>query len=156
MVNWIEYLEINDKYAYNNKQKGVLNFIFLWLEINEYCNKKFENDISDREKMLKLQEENILKERYKNFKDNFLKEFTNLRRNGVLREFVVNMRKPNNQSSYKYFTSQKNDLCDFFGVIYQVRCNLFHGEKEPSAENVELVLWAYDCLNKLFKGIIQG
>ena len=154
MINWIEYLDIDNKYIDENAQRNILKFIFLWLKINEYCNKKYGSDKSDTKKINKLSDENILKEKYATLKDDFLEKFASQEKNGIQRTFVIDMRYPNIESEYKYFTQEHDNLHDFLKIIYQIRCNLFHGEKEPSDENIELVLWAYDCLNELCEGII--
>ncbi len=154
MINWIEYLDIDNKYIDENAQRNILKFIFLWLKINEYCNKQYGSDKLDTKKINKLSCENILKEKYLTLKDDFLKKFSDLKKDGISRSFVKDMRHPNNPKFNVKFDSLNYDLKNFLNIVYQIRCNLFHGEKEPSNENIELVLWAYDCLNELCEGII--
>ncbi|MBQ8750599.1 MAG: hypothetical protein IJZ30_03055 [Alphaproteobacteria bacterium] len=42
-------------------------------------------------------------------------------------------------------------LRNFLEVVYQIRCNFFHGSKIPDSINIKLICWAYDCLDKLMK-----
>jgi len=41
------------------------------------------------------------------------------------------------------------------GVIYQIRCNLFHGRKVPdNVRDLELVAWAHAVLSEVFGNVV--
>jgi hypothetical protein len=49
-----------------------------------------------------------------------------------------------------YFNKDSSTLKDFLSVIYQIRCNLFHGDKDcQSSDEQKLVKWAYESFSKL-------
>lgn len=56
-----------------------------------------------------------------------------------------------------YFNNEHKTCEDFFKVVYQIRCNLFHGNKEVENErNLDLVRWAYKYLNIYWKKFLDN
>ncbi len=42
-------------------------------------------------------------------------------------------------------------------VVYKIRCNLFHGRKDPARRrDLKLVSWAYFVLGRVFDAIVRG
>lgn len=147
MTDWINYLKINDKYSDNEHQKSVLKFIFKWLDINEYYTQRYKGICGDKNKFLELKENPEVQDKYKQNAEEFLEEFEIINRNRRPNCYIKDMK--NSNKKVYYHKQGKRRLEDLLKVIYQIRCNLFHGEKEPINHDLELISWAYNCLDKL-------
>ena len=155
MTDWIEYLDINNKYRNDKNKADIIKFMFMCMQCNEYCNIEYGRDISDAKK-IKLLSDNIkLKFIYDDYKEMFIKSFSELKCDNNQRTYVKDMRYPDKPREYKYYNSRNDNLKNFLNVVYQIRCNLFHGEKEPTSEDITLISWAYDCLSQLLEGVID-
>lgn len=152
MTNWIKYLQIDDKYPENEERNKVLKFIFLWIKCNEYYNNKYCDICGDKNKFIELKENITMQCNYSQYSEEFLAKFEEFVPERRPNCYVIDMKHQNRKVYYHRF--DKRRLEDLLKVIYQIRCNLFHGEKEPTSENIKFVCWAYDCLNILFKDII--
>ena len=154
MIDWIEYLEIDNKYIGKDVYKKCIKFIFLWINYNHYYNehyKKEDNpkykDERERVKALDLPE---VKEKYERLKNKFLEKFVKLPSNEHFREYIVNLK----NKQHINFDENNFQLENFLETVYQIRCNLFHGDKLVNDYNIKIIEWAYDCLNELCDGII--
>jgi hypothetical protein len=68
---------------------------------------------------------------------------------------ILDMRYPNEPKKGKTITDVK-DFSQILAAIYQVRCNLFHGQKDPiDSHDKELVELSYRILSKAFKPIVE-
>lgn len=154
MTNWIEYLEVNSKYSSESDvgKRKVLEFIFLWLKVNEYYNQEYTNINKDKNKFLELKENLKIQNKYKQNSNKFLTEFATINYDRQPNYYVINMQHPD--TKVYYYKPNKIGLEDLLKVIYQIRCNLFHGEKEPSGRDLDLISWAYDCLSILTQDVI--
>ena len=123
-------------------------FISLWIAFNGWMRGKFGEDIGDRcqiESVKRMQDFkevfNKLKKETPAFKE-YLEELENIT--------VVNMQFKNNREDIYRYDGSFESLIE---VIYQVRCNLFHGRKniEEDKKDIELVSLAYRILLPLFK-----
>jgi hypothetical protein len=123
-------------------------FISLWIAFNGWMRGKFGEDIGDRSQI----------ESVKRLQD-FKNVFNQLRQdNWAFREYLdkleglsfVNMQFRNNREEVYTYDGTFESLIE---VIYQVRCNLFHGRKnvEEDQKDIELVRLAYGILLPLFK-----
>jgi hypothetical protein len=123
-------------------------FISLWIAFDGWMRGKFGEDIADRSKI----------ESVKRMQD-FKKVFNQLREdNFTFRECldkleglsVVNMQFRNNREVVYRYDGNFESLIE---VIYQVRCNLFHGRKniDEDKKDFELVVLSYRILLPLFK-----
>ena len=130
MQNWIDYLDIENKYNNQEIKKKCLLFIFLWLRYNEYYNSKISRNIGDFQKALQLSECEICKDKYNEFKEQFLTSFKQIDGADSPRTWIL-------------------DIKDLLTVIYKIRCNIFHGDKPPNETNIKIIAWAYDCFNQL-------
>ena len=154
MINWIEYLDIDNNYTGNDIYKKCIKFVFLWINYNHFYNKRYTKEISrrykdekERAKALDLQE---AKDRYERLKNDFLKKFNKLPSDEHFREYIVNLKTKQRIN----FDKNHFQLEDFLETIYQIRCNLFHGDKLVNDYNVQIIAWAYDCLQELLYELI--
>ena len=54
------------------------------------------------------------------------------------------------------FNPDKSSCEDFLIVLYQIRCNFFHGGKLPFYnEDEKLVQWAFKCFNIFWKRFLK-
>ena len=68
---------------------------------------------------------------------------------------VYDMRYPNDSNKAKKI-NDINDLREVLDVIYQIRCNLFHGAKDIEIDrDNKLVKLAYDILTESFKKVVE-
>ena len=140
MQNWSTYLKIEECYHGERDNIYVILFVFLYMQLNTCCNDKFGSNTGDRKKMVEcLSNESKIIDRYNAEKDDIMRNFNNER------EFIKNCK--NNRKIY--YNTGHNTLKDFLNIIYNIRCNMFHGEKEPTIDNIKLIAWAYQSLNKV-------
>ena len=144
MQNWLDYLDIENKYNNQEIKKKCLLFIFLWLRYNESYNSKISRNIGDFQKALQLSESEICKEKYNVFKEQFLTSFKQINGADSPRTWILDIK--NNR---KIYYNSSSSLKDFLTVIYKIRCNIFHGDKPPNVTNIKIIAWAYDCFNQL-------
>jgi hypothetical protein len=65
------------------------------------------------------------------------------------------MRYPNDPQKGAQITDIK-EFGQILAAIYQVRCNLFHGQKDPgNSHDRELVELSFGILSKVFKPIVD-
>lgn len=127
-----------------------IKFMLLWMAYNEYYNNIPNTSIYDSDKACSIKDNQLFSSKYETIKDDALLEFKAIEPfSGVKeRRCVVNCKY--NQINHKrnaYFHAQKDSFEDFLRAIYQIRCNLFHGNKTPySSIDKKLVSWAYKFL----------
>lgn len=149
MQNWISYLDIEEKYT-NEKQRNCLLFIFLWLRYNEYYNSKFKGG-KDLTKATKIADDECLVNKYETLKHSYIDNFKNIKINNQPRTYIVNIC----NSDKIYYTEDKCTLKDYLTLIYKIRCNIFHGDKPPNKENIEIINWAYITFNELISDVLN-
>lgn len=126
-------------------------FISLWIAFNGWMSGKFVKDVGDRCQLESVKKMQDFKEVFSKLKT----EDSDFR--GYLEELeklpVVDMRFRNNREDIHIYDGTFESLID---VIYQVRCNLFHGRKEidENKKDIELVSLAYRILLPLFKAYL--
>ncbi|NQT24655.1 hypothetical protein HQ585_04810 [candidate division KSB1 bacterium] len=123
-------------------------FISLWIAFNGWMRYRFSEELGDR-----YQIESVKKMR--DFQEVFDKLNTgNTDFRDCLEDLkkltVVDMRFKNNREDIDRYDGTYESLIE---VIYQVRCNLFHGRKDidEDKKDIELVSLAYRILLPLFK-----
>lgn len=140
-TTWLEFLE---KGLHANSS-SFLKFAVLWLSFAGYLNQTYAEEWKEHNKLERFRQDN--EEFYKELiKD---PEFTRLLSEFSYtstppREFVMNLqdRRPEKNDYFK--PEDQSDFNKYIEVIYQIRCNFFHGDKIPFDSNDEkLVLWAY-------------
>ena len=71
------------------------------------------------------------------------------------RKYVANMRTRKFEDN-KYLDEKHNTLKDYLLVLYQVRCNFFHGEKIPSDQDDNRTIeWAYKYFYLFWKSYLE-
>lgn len=139
---WVEAIKSFEKSDY----KDWFKFAMLWFSFNSYYSEKYSHIGGEKNQVIKFVKDNkalyqsLLSDKQVDFK-NVLEKFTETK-SPSQREYVEDMR-PNNKRSAKF--NYKNNSCeDFFNVLYQIRCNFFHGDKESSSvEDKKLIQWAF-------------
>lgn len=160
LQTWINYLQIDSKYENENDKKKIIQFVFLWMKYNEYYNDKYGNLPSrlnngrlmgDKEKALGICTKKSVVSKYANIKKDFISKFNQIAFDDgtINRQYLIS--RDGTQTPYNL---NNESLEDFLNVVYKIRCNFFHGDKEPIRVDIELIGWAYDCLNELLEGII--
>lgn len=130
-------------------------FIALWIAFNGWANIKTTktNDQDWIEEVSKSG--SVLDGNYKKLQDhnsNFKSNVEALKKAAP----VYDMRYPADRSKAKEINNIEN-LGEVLDVIYQIRCNLFHGAKGLKDErDNNLVKLAYDILTELFKEIVEN
>jgi len=127
-------------------------FISLWIAFNGWMRGKFGEDIRDRSQIESVKKMQDFKEVFNQLRED------NLAFKECLDKFeglsVVNMQFRNNgEDVYRYDGTFES----LIKVIYQVRCNLFHGRKniDEDEKDFELVGLSYRILLPLFKAYLS-
>lgn len=129
-------------------------FIALWIAFNGWTN--IETNKTDDSKWIKEVSKSggVLGENYRRL----LEDNSNFKpKVKALKEAapVYDMRYLNDSNKAKEISNIEN-LGEVLEVIYQIRCNLFHGAKDLEDErDHDLVKLAYDILTELFKKIVE-
>ncbi len=123
-------------------------FISLWIAFNGWMRGKFGEDQTDRCQIESVKEMQDFKEVFNNLKINDPAFKEHLDKLGSLS--VVDMRFRNGREEIVRYDGTFESLIE---VIYQVRCNLFHGRKDidEDKKDFELVKLSYQILLPLFK-----
>jgi len=151
---WIEYLE-----NHFDECNDYFKFAMVWMSFNSYYASRYNRTKGELNQIIKFAKDN--KSLYSSLNDNgfsnILMEFKNT---GWLfnepgdRNCVADMRIGSNKKMY--FKEHNQSCKDFFKVVYQIRCNLFHGSKEVSDDgNKKLIKWAYKYLNIFWKEFLN-
>ena len=155
---WNEYLKrITNQKSLN---EYFVNFMILWMAYNHYYNSLIEIEPElfstrdekkkDSEKAIVIYKKEDLNLFYEQNKDEILRDFQNIPafRGLGIRNSVVDTRFNDISSDRNaYFNENANDLKHFLKAVYQIRCNLFHGDKTPyESTDKALVVWAYNYL----------
>lgn len=143
---WLHYLENISSCGKTASSDIFFRFIILWMSYNSYYSNKFPKK-SDRACLILLANDAKTQKIYNTKKQQILFDFSQLKSEYCFpRTFVKDMRVFSGARD-AIFDKQHNTLLDFLNAVYQVRCNLFHGDKTPYSDiDVSLVLWAYDNL----------
>lgn len=123
-------------------------FISLWIAFNGWMRSKFGEDIGDRCQIESVKRMRDFEEVFDKLKKEapafreYLEELDNIP--------VVNMQFKNNREDIYRYDGSFESLIE---VLYQVRCNLFHGRKNINEDkkDIKLVSLAYRILLPLFK-----
>lgn len=152
---WIEYLE---KGLYS-EDSHFLRFAVLWLSLASFLNERYQKEFGESKKLKEFKKE-FAKE-YKRlveddeiFKNILDIEFPETKKTS--REFVENLQ-TREIKDRDYFTNKDiYDFTKFLNVIYQIRCNFFHGDKIPlDSDDEKLVQWAYKAFLYFWKYLLK-
>lgn len=153
---WIEYLE---KGQYS-EDSHFLRFAVLWLSLASFLNERYQEEFRESKKLEKFQKE--FAEEYKRLveEDEIFKKILNLefpKTSETSREFVENLQTGRIEDRDYFSNENIYDFTKFINVIYQIRCNFFHGDKIPfDPEDEKLVLWAYKAFLYFWKYVLNN
>lgn len=144
---WLERAERGREYIDDGDR-----FISLWIAFNGWMKWKFGEAELDKTLIKRLKKE-----------ENVIRIFEDMRNNNpdfaqLLQQLgtytVADMRYLDNSDKMKRYDGTFESLIK---VIYQVRCNLFHGRKDidKNKKDIELVSLAYRILLPLFKSYLS-
>jgi hypothetical protein len=155
---WIDWRIFTERWLERTERGQVFvddgdRFISLWIAFNGWMRGKFGEDKTDRCQIDSVKGMwdfkgvfNKIKAEDSDFRG-YLKELEKLP--------VVNMQFKNNREDIYRYDGSFESLIE---VIYQVRCNLFHGRKDidEDEKDIELVSLAYRILLPLFKAYLSA
>lgn len=144
---WLKRAERGQEYIDDGDR-----FISLWIAFNGWMRSKFGEDLGDRCQIESVKKMQDFKEVFNNLKieepafRECLEKLEKLP--------VVDMRFKNNREDIDRYDGSFESLIE---VIYQVRCNLFHGRKniDEDKKDFELVGLSYRTLLPLFKAYLS-
>lgn len=155
---WIDWGIFTEKWLKRAEQKRVYiddgdRFISLWIAFNGWMRGRFGEDKADR-----FQIESV--KGTQDFRDVFNKlkmedPYFNRQLDELERFSVVDMRFRDGREEIVRYDGTFESLIE---VIYQVRCNLFHGRKniEEDKKDLKLVRLSYRILLPLFKAYLSA
>ncbi|MEM3473640.1 MAG: hypothetical protein QW735_03530 [archaeon] len=151
--SWIDAI---NKFTWKNF-KSWFNFAMLWFSFNSYYSEKYANIEGEWNQIKQFANDNknlyeSLFSKEKTGFSNVLKEFQQTGSYG--RDGVKDMRP--NSTKYVKFDNEHKSCEDFFRVLYQIRCNFFHGDKQPFyEEDIKLVDWAYKYFSIFWESFLN-
>lgn len=132
----------------HQKQQDVLNFIFTWMKYNNWYSEKYK--LQDRLGVVKLSENIEAQKVYETLRCKFVNEFKQIPCKVSVADRLGLYRGKTSKIEVK-FNDEYNGFYDYLMIIYKIRCNFFHGSKEPSKVNIQLISWAGKTLGELLK-----
>ena len=149
---WLNFLEANN----DNPRSKVIKFIILWMWYNQWYNEKYIKLYKDKEKSLELAKDQHAQETYASIQDNILRDFRNIPSVHCSTGMRDRLWRDSRLEKEILFNEAHCDLKQFLKLIYQIRCNFLHGNKEENDVNIQLITWAYDNLYKFLKKLNIG
>ena len=127
-------------------------FISLWIAFDGWMRGKFGEDTVDRSKIESVKGMQDFKEVFNQLREDNLTFKECLDKLEGLS--VINMQFRNNREDVYRYDGTFESLIE---VVYQVRCNLFHGRKniDEDKKDFELVVLSYRILLPLFKAYLS-
>lgn len=147
---WLKRAEREEDFATIDKAD---KFISLWIAFNGWMKKEFGENLRDGVLIEKVKEKEEMKETFNELKVNDNRFSSYLDSLGRYR--VVNMKNPKNKELWESYDGTFDKL---IAVLYQIRCNLFHGRKLIKENEIDrqLVHLAFDILHPLFKKYLEN
>ncbi len=125
-------------------------FLNLWISFNGWMKNKYGESLQDKQLLQKVKREESLKQAFEVKKDSLDDLLSDLKRFSVL-----DMRDETNKERIKNFDDSFESLIE---VLYQIRCNLFHGRKcvDEDENDKRLVELAYKILQPIFHEVLES
>ena len=125
-------------------------FISLWIAFNGWMKSKFGEPVKDITLISHLKQFQDMRDVFNIWQKQDSDFINNLQE---LRKYtVLDMRYPDDIDRNKEFVGTFDSLID---IIYQVRCNLFHGRKGNEEKDLKLISLSYNILLPLFKKYLE-
>jgi len=142
---WLQRAERGKEYIDDGDR-----FISLWIAFNGWMKGKFGEAVKDSTLVKRVKKSGEVQQIFKNMKND--KKFAELLQQ-LSTYTVIDMRYPNDNSRLKKYDGNLDSL---MGVLYRVRCNLFHGRKdvEEDQKDFELVRLSYQILLPLLRKLL--
>jgi len=154
---WIVWEIFTNRWLQRAERKQVFvddgdRFISLWIAFNGWMRGRFGEAIGDRNQIEAVKEMQDFKDVFNNLKTTDVQFRECLEKLKTLP--IVNMQFRNNQEVIYVYDETFESLIE---LIYQVRCNLFHGRKDiaDDEKDIEAVSLAYQILLPLFKAYLS-
>ncbi len=155
--SWLDF--IHEKHS--KEDLIFYQFAILWISFNSYLNYNYPKISGDHNKVRKFTEEHYdsfdnIKQLTNTYFSWRLQQFKDTKTNG--RTFVIDMRTKNRKNPTKIpFDGYRNTCSDYFEIIYLIRCNYIHGEKQPlDKDDRELIKWAFNSLFIFWKEFLKN
>ena len=154
LPNYEKWLYAIEKFNEVDYQ-GWFKFAMLWFSFNDYYVERYSHIRGEKNQIIEFAKdnENLYKFLLRNgsFKD-VLSDFA--KTSFPERTKVEDMRL--RSSNKAVFNNGHNSCEDFFKVLYQIRCNFFHGDKSPfSEQDKKLIEWAYKYLRIFWEEFLK-
>lgn len=151
-LTWMEHLE-----HHFEERADYFKFAMVWMSMNSYYSSTY-SERHERERIQHLAKDS--EDLYQNLRQNQMKDVIEDFRNvgwlhgvGGDRDCVSDERDSNKVANY---SDGVDDAEHFFMVLYQIRCNFFHGDKSLHLEgNHRLLAWAYKYANIFWKAFLD-
>lgn len=154
---WLDYLV----HGIHKEDTSFLRFAVLWLSFNAYLNgilstKQIEGDWNKVKEFSEDPKNIEFFNKYMIYKE-IEQGFRETKSQG--REYVEDLR--DRKIERRKFLrlnddDEGNKLEKYLGVIYQIRCNFFHGDKIPSdPDDKNLINWAFDSFYEFWNKYIK-
>jgi len=151
---WVEAIKSFERSDY----KDWFEFAMLWFSFNSYYSERYSKIRVEKNQIIKFAKDNkalyesLLTGKQADFK-NVLEKFTETK-SPEKRECIKDMRL--NRSRCVKFNSEYNSCEDFFKVLYQIRCNFFHGDKRSdSDQDKKLIQWAFEYFKIFWENFLK-
>lgn len=152
---WLSFLQAN-----NDEDKSkVIKFIILWMAYNQWYNESYSEilgRLNDKNKALELSKDKKAIEVYSELKKGFVNSFKEIPSVHCLIGSRDRLWADNGIEREVLFNEQYCDLNQFLTLIYQIRCNFLHGNKENNYANIKLIVWAHESLYIFLKKLDLG
>jgi len=153
--NWIEYLDnhFDDCLDY-------FKFAMIWMSFNSYYAIRYKHITGEFNQVIEFSKDNEViyqKLLSEGSFSNIISDFENTKYldGSGPRKKVIDMR--NGSGKECIFDGQHKSFEDFLKVIYQIRCNFFHGDKTMGNEyDKKLINWAYNYFSIVWKECLQN
>ena len=145
---WFKFISQN-----NEQSKKVLGFILLWMDLDDSVSQWVETQNDTIKGLFKLPQiqsffANRLLTQYQKVQNDFINKFSQV--SGGKREGSARIAMCTERGDIYYRNQpQDSNINNYAKVLYSIRNNFFHGSKENSSNNIELICWAFDTLSEL-------
>ena len=136
---------VNDWVNNGNQSNDTYNKFFAYfVALNFLYNHEFENISSERERLALFVAKMISDNKFRDFK------ITLDNNSELTKRQILDMRAGKPSKLYKLEDIKNGNIVSIFLMIYQIRCNLFHGGKELYCDRDKNLVNDANCILKQF------